>query len=88
MRKLALGIAAAATIVTVAPATAQVYGFRSGDGGVSVRVGPGFDRHYDRWDRPRHRDFYAMRGDDCRVTVVRRHRPDGSVVVRRIRECD
>ena len=84
MHKLALGIATAATIVTAAPAMAQVYGFGPGDGGVSVRLG---DR-YDRWERPRHRDYYAMRGSDCRVTVVRRHRPDGSVVVRRIRDCD
>lgn len=87
MRKLALGIAAAATVLTAAPAMAQMYG----GPGVSVRVGPGYDGprydRYDRWDRPRHRGYYAARGD-CRVTVVRRHRPDGSVVVRRIRDCD
>jgi hypothetical protein len=87
MRTLALGtfaIATAATLVTAAPATAQVY-FGSPD--VSVRFGDRHDRS-DRWDRPRHRGYYAMRGGDCRMTVVRRHRPDGSVMVRRIRECD
>jgi hypothetical protein len=86
MRTFALAIATAATVLTVAPATAQVYG--PGDPDVSVRVGPGYDR-YERWDRPRYRDrdYYAMRRGDCRMTEVRRQRPDGSWVVRRVREC-
>lgn len=83
MRKLALGIAAAATVVGAAPAMAQVY---FGDRDVSVRVGPP-GGGYDRWERPRYREYYA-RDRDCRFITERRRRPDGSVVVRRIRECD
>ena len=45
MRKLALGIATAATVFTAAPALAQV-GFYVGPGGPSVEVGPPY-RHYD-----------------------------------------
>jgi hypothetical protein len=85
MRKLAIGMAAAAAVVVAAPAFAQVY---FGGPDVSVRVGPPHPPPPPHWGGPRHREFYAMRGEDCRVTVVRRHRPDGSVVVRRIRACD
>jgi hypothetical protein len=78
MRKLAFGIAAATTVVTAAPAIAQVVVREE-----VVRVAPG----YDRWDRPRHREYFA-RGRDCRFITERRVRPNGTVVVRRIRECD
>lgn len=91
MRKLVLGIAAAATVLTVAPALAQ-FDVRAGDGGVSVRVGERDNwrgRHWDDRDVVirRHRGAFA-RGDDCRTITVRRHLPDGSVVVRRTRRCD
>jgi hypothetical protein len=87
MRKLALGLVAAATVLTAAPAMAQHFGY--GDRDFSVRIGPGADRgdRWDRWDRPRHHGYYA-RGGDCRFITERRRRPDGSVVVRRIRDCD
>ena len=49
MRKLAIGIIAAGTLVAAAPAMAQVY--LEGPG-VGVRVGPEpYYRDHDRWDR-------------------------------------
>ena len=53
MRKLALGIAAAAALLTAsAPAMAQV-GFYAGPGGVGIGVGgPYYDGYYDYYGGP------------------------------------
>ena len=82
MRKLLIGVAAAATLVTTAvtsaPADAQV---RFHSPGVNVRIGPGHPgyRAYG-WDRGHHYGWRHRGG--CRTTV--RHRlPNGDVVVRR-----
>jgi hypothetical protein len=94
MRKLVLGLAAAATVLTVAPALAQ-FDVRAGGDGVSVRVGERDHwRDRDHW-RGRHwnNDRVVIRrpgvfASDCRLVTVRRQLPDGSVVVRKSRRCD
>ena len=84
MKKLAIGIIAAGTLMaagTIAPAVAQVVI----DGpGVGVRIGPDHPsyRHYN-WDR-RH---VIRRDRDCRSVTVRERRPDGTVVVRTRERC-
>jgi hypothetical protein len=87
MKKLALGVVAAATVLTVVPALAQV-DVRAGDRGVSIGIGE--REHWRHRDRDRviikRRGVFAS--DDCRTVTVRRHLPDGSVVVRRTRRCD
>jgi hypothetical protein len=97
MKTFVIGMAAAAALLSAAPAFAQDFRVRAGDGGISVGVDSdrGYDRPrrgdrdvriYDRgYDRPSTR-IYA-RGD-CRDVTVRRRLPDGSVVVRHRRECD
>jgi len=83
MRKLVMGLAAAATLMTAAPAMAQ-FGFRAGDDGVSIGVGR--DRDYDHdWGYRRHHAWY--RGNDCRDVTIQRQTPYGSVT-RHIRRCD
>jgi hypothetical protein len=86
MRKLAIGILAAGTLVAAAPAMAQVY--LEGPG-VGVRVGPDRDyRDHDRWDRRSHRGWnsYAYeRG--CRTVTVRERTPDGRLIVRTRERC-
>jgi hypothetical protein len=84
MRKLAIGIIAAGTLIAAAPAMAQVY--LEGPG-VGVRVGPEpYYRDYDRWDRRDHRS-YAWRERGCRTVTVRERLPNGSVVVRTRERC-
>ena len=89
MRKLVLGIAAAATVLTVAPALAQ-FDVRGGDRGVSVRIGERDNwRGHDRGVVIRQdRGVYARGGDDCRTIIVRKRLPDGSMAVRKTRRCD
>ena len=79
MKKLLISIAAAATLMTAAPAMAQV-GFRAGDDGVSIGVG----RDRDDWGYSRH--WY--RSDACRDVTVQKRALDGSMVTRHIRRCD
>jgi hypothetical protein len=76
MRKLAISIAAAATLLTAAPALAQEFG---------VRIGHDYDygRHYS-WEHGRHLGWY--RGDCRRVTVTERL-PDGTRVTRTRDRC-
>ena len=83
MRKLAIGIIAAGTLVATAPAMAQV----SIEGpGVGVRVGPDrYDRDYDRSDRRSYRSYARDRG--CRTVTVRERTPDGRVIVRTRERC-
>ena len=56
MKKIAIGVLAAATILTAAPAMAQV-GFYAGPGGVDVQVGPPRPYYYD-YGYPRDRGYY------------------------------
>jgi hypothetical protein len=84
MRKLAIGIIAAGTLMAAAPAVAQVY--LEGPG-VGVRVGPEpYYRDYDRSDR-RHYHSYAWRERGCRTVTVRERMPDGRIVVRTRERC-
>jgi hypothetical protein len=84
MRKLAIGILAAGTLVAAAPAMAQVY--LEGPG-VGVRVGP--DRDYrDRWDRRSDRGWNSYAYDrGCRTVTVRERTPDGRLIVRTRERC-
>jgi hypothetical protein len=90
MKKLLIGIAAAATLITATPALAQV-GVDIGPGGFSVGVGPRHDRDDWRW---RHRrgfrsDVYgAYGGADCREVTIKKRLPDGSLRIRRFNRCD
>ncbi|MPZ39167.1 MAG: hypothetical protein GEU95_14135 [Rhizobiales bacterium] len=86
MRKLAIGIVAAGTLVTAAPAMAQVV--LEGPG-VGIRVGPEpyyRESYRDRWDRGPYRS-YAWRDRDCRTVTIRERMPDGRIVVRTRERC-
>ena len=82
MRKLAIGIIAAGTLMIGTPAMSQIVF----DGpGVDVRIGS---------DRPYYRDHYYHYGwdrgawrDRCRTVTVRERMPDGRVVVRTRERC-
>src|SRR5262245_61654303 len=64
MRKLAIGIIAAGTLIAAAPAMAQVY--LEGPG-VGVRVGDRWDRgHHYGWDRGHHRGWRSYAYGNCR----------------------
>jgi hypothetical protein len=77
MKRILIGLAAAATLGVAAPASAQVF-FGAGPGGVEVGVGG-----------PR---YYQSPGvvydDDCRVVRERIVRPNGRVIFRERRICD
>ena len=87
MRKLAIGIFAAGTLMaagTMAPAVAQVVI----DGpGIDFRIGPSHPsyRHYN-YDRGHH---YGWRNRDrgCRTVTVRERMPDGTMVTRTRERC-
>ncbi len=88
MKKLLMSIAAAATLLTAAPAVAQV-GIYAGERGVGIEVGRDRDyyRHYG-WDRGRHYGWYRERGyRGCRTVTVRERMWDGTVVVRTRERC-
>jgi hypothetical protein len=82
MKKLSFALAAAATLAVaattggIAPADAQVT-IRAGERGVGVRVGPS-----------RYEGYRAYNRADCRTVIVRKERPNGTVVVRKTRVCD
>lgn len=89
MRKITLGLLAAAAVALAVPANAEDY--YVGAPGVGVQ----FDthHHYRDWDRDRDRDvrvyrgtegFDRWRGEGCRTTVIRR--ADGTV--ERVRRCN
>jgi hypothetical protein len=83
MRKLAIGIIAAGTLMAAAPAMAQVV---IEGPGVGLRVGPEpYYRDYDRRDRTYH--SYAWRDRECRTVTVRERMPDGRIVVRTRERC-
>ena len=87
MKKLSFALAAAAALVVaattggIAPADAQVT-IRAGDRGVGVRVGPS------RYDGYQGDGYRAYGRGDCRMVIVRKERPNGTVVVRKTRVCD
>jgi hypothetical protein len=87
MRKLAIGIVAAGTLVaaaTIVPASAQV---RFEGPGIGLRIGPDHPGYYHYgWDRGRH---YGWRHRDrnCRTVTVRERQWDGTVVVRTRERC-
>jgi hypothetical protein len=88
MRRLLIGVAAAALFAALTPANAQVYMGADPDG-VGVRVGPlGVGVGPDYWGPDhRYRRDYAY-SPDCRVVrerIVTRH---GNVIWRSHRECD
>ena len=76
-------VIAIATVASVVMANAQV-SIRAGDNGVGVRLGDTHRHHY----RPHHHGYYAYGRADCRTVTVRKHRPNGTVVVTRTRVCD
>jgi hypothetical protein len=86
MKKIVLALAALGTLAASTPVFAQ---------GIDVRIGGDRDRdrtvvrEHDRGFRDRDEGFRhrEWRGSDCRMTVIRDRRPDGSVVVRKIRRC-
>ncbi len=85
MRKLAIGLVAAGTLLAAAPAMAQVV---IEGPGVGLRVGP--EPHYRDYDRRGYRDgyhSYAWRDRECRTITVRERMPDGRVVVRTRERC-
>jgi hypothetical protein len=91
MKKILFGLATAGLLVSAAPSFAQV-GVDIGPGGVGVEVGRDRDRDYrrDRYeDRREYRERrgYRVYGERCRTVVMRDRRPDGDVVIRRIRRC-
>ena len=89
MRKLVVGVVAAAALLSAAPAFAQ-FDVRAGERGLSVGIGERDHWRDRRWDDRgvvSRRGVYA-RGDDCREITVRRRLPDGSMMVRRTQRCD
>ena len=89
MRKLAIGIIAAGTMVaaaTIPPAMAQV----TFEGpGIGLRIGPDHPGYYHYgWDRGRHYGWrHRDRDRDCRTVTVRERQRDGTVVVRTRERC-
>ena len=87
MRKLAIGIIAAGTLIAAAPAMAQIV---IEGPGVGLRVGPEpYYRDHDRWDRGHFDGYnsYAWRDRECRTVTVRERMPDGRIVVRTRERC-
>jgi hypothetical protein len=86
MRKLVIGLTAAATMVAAAPAAMAQVAIEAP--GVGVRVGPEpryRDRDYRR-DRSAYHS-YGWRERGCRSVTVRERLPDGRTVVRTRERC-
>ena len=88
MRKLAIGILAAAGVVLSMPASAQGVWIGAGPVGVGVGVGPGYygGGYYGGYDGPRYRSYayddgYSYRRH-CRVV-----RENINGYVRKVRRC-
>jgi hypothetical protein len=82
MKKIVLALAALGTLAAT-PVFAQ---------GLDIRVGGDRDRAVIRdGDRDRGREegfrHREWRGSECRTVITRDRRPDGSVVVRKMRRC-
>lgn len=74
------GAVLGATLIGVMPASAEVV-VRAGGNGVVVREG--YRHHYDRGHHYGWRNHRAS----CRTVTVRRHRPNGTLVVTKRRVC-
>ncbi len=88
MRKLAIGIIAAGTLVAAAPAAMSQVAIEGP--GVGIHVGPQpYYRDHHRWDRGYHDGYqsYAWRERGCRTVTVRERMPDGRIVVRTRERC-
>jgi hypothetical protein len=93
MKKIVLALAALGTLAAT-PVFAQGFDIRVG-GDRDRAVFRDHDRDRDfREEGFRHRGFREegfrhreWRGSDCRMTIIRDRRPDGSVMVRKIRRC-
>jgi hypothetical protein len=93
MKKIGIALIAGVLLIVAAPAVAQV-GIEVGPRGVGVEVDRDRDRDYRRDRRYEERREYRRydgdrysRGERCRTEVIRTRRPDGDVVIRRIRRC-
>jgi hypothetical protein len=81
MQKLVLGVVASGLLMVAVPSFAQDIGVSIGERGVRV-----YDRDRDyRRDRRIYTDGRRHRSD-CVVTT-RKHRPDGTVVIRKVNRC-
>lgn len=87
MRKLAIGIIAAGTLMAAAPAAMAQIAIEGP--GVGVRVGDRWDRgHHYGWDRGYHRGWRSYAYDrGCRSVTVRERLPNGRVIVRTRERC-
>ena len=86
MRKLAIGIVAAGTLMAAAPAAMSQVAIEGP--GVGIHVGPQpYYRVHHRWDRRDAYHSYAWRERGCRTVTVRERLPDGRVVVRTRERC-
>ncbi len=85
MRKLAIGIIAAGTLMAAAPAAMSQVAIEGP--GVGIRVGPQpYYRDHDRWSRDGYHS-YAWRERGCRTVTVRERMPDGRILVRTRERC-
>ncbi len=85
MRTLLTVAAAAAALAVTTPSFAQ--SVRIDTPAASVRLGErGYNHHHYRHrDRAVHREIYGRA--DCRTVTVRKHRPNGNVVITKRRIC-
>ena len=85
MKATLIALAALSLFTVAMPASAQDYGWRDRDRDRDWR-----DHNWRRHDRSGLRLEFGRsyaRGD-CSVKVTRTHRPNGTVVTRRVRSCD
>jgi hypothetical protein len=88
MRQVLLAAAVAFTGFTFAPAPSMAQGISIDLGGPRVETRE-YRRDHDRDYRRGYREGRnSYRRDDCRTREVRTIRPNGDVVIRRIRDCD
>ena len=84
MRKLIIGVVAAAGVALASPALAQIY-FGAGPGGVGVGVGPG-PGYYDGY-APRYRSYQRGYGYDRGYARCRTRLIETRYGLRRVRRC-
>jgi hypothetical protein len=80
MKAFLISLAALSLLALAMPASAQDYGWRDRD-------------HDNGWRHRHHRpgvtvDVGRSYARDCAVRITRIHRPNGTVVTRRVRRCD
>jgi hypothetical protein len=79
MRTLVIGLAGIMTTLVAWPSSAQVW-----EKEVIIRPPA---RVIERDVIAREPAWRSYAWDDCRVAVERRHRPDGTLIIRKIRRC-